>query len=255
MRGHDARVLGAAQSLLKAADARLAQHCRVRAGSLPTARLSLDPSREEATTALELHRLLEPRVQTEAASLALASGLAATADAICRHFPDNLLWDLDALAAGLVARGSDAAGITRAFDEMCGLISLFGRATAIRFRYMHDFTYGFDWAKWVRREPETRAGIGPFDERLVAALFRRGNELLALIDADDAKYGRLPDARARNPFGFSREPADEIRLFRALVEDGLVPLCAWQLDPRPVWDRPFADLRAAHRASARLPDP
>ncbi len=213
-------------------------------------RLTLDPSRRKATSVTDLHRRLAPRLADEAASTALAQGLVATVDAILTHFPDNLLWDLDWLAGSLVRRCSSASEVTRAFDEVVEILALYGRETAIRFRYVHDFTNGFDWAKWVRRDPEARAGLGPFDEVLVRALFDRGHELLALIEADDAKYGRLRDARARNPFGFSREPEDEIRLHRALVAEGLIPVRAWEMDSTPTWDLPFADLRAA--ASARL---
>ena len=213
-------------------------------------RLTLDPSRERATSLEALHRSLVPRLADPGMEDALARGLVETASAIRRHFPDNLLWDFDALAAALVARCPDSASLLRAFEDVVALNALFGCETTIRFRYVHDFIYGFDWAKWVRRDPGARTGVGPFDAVFLTALLARGRELLELIAADDEKYPRLPDERARNPFVFSREPEDELRLHRALAAEGLVPVPAWRLDGTPTWDRPFADLRTARAASA-----
>ena len=113
----------------------------------------------------------------------------------------------------------------------------------LAFRYLHDFTYGYDWAKWVMRKPEVRLGIRPFDPVFVAYLRRRGEELVALVERDDKKYPKLPDGRSRNPFGFSREPAHEAVLFSDLAARGLLPVRGWDMDAEPVAERPFADLR------------
>lgn len=239
-----------ALELLRAADARL--------DAAGVERRTLDPNGGRATPLGALGRALLPRAQgmRDGTALALARGLAATADAILEHFPDNLLWDLDALAAALL-RQAGAAGerapeeLAGAFDEVLELHALFGRATAIRFRYVHDFVYGFDWAKWVRRDPPGRRHVGPYDRVFLRSMLRRGGELLALIEADDAKYPRLRRPGARNPFTFSREPADELRLHRDLAARGLVPVEAWRLEPSPVWDRPFADAREARAAALR----
>lgn len=229
---------------LEAAEARL----RDAYGALAT----LDPTRDEATAPRALYAALAPACADEAMADALARGLVAVADATLEHFPENLLFDFDALAAALVREAADAAALARAFDAVVTLHARFGVHGPIRFRYVHDFVYGFDWAKWVRRDPEGRAAVGPFDLEFLRALLTRGEELLALVAADDAKYPRLRDERARNPFGFSREPGDELRLHRRLAAEGLVPVEAWCLEPRAVWDRPFADLRAARAADARV---
>lgn len=228
-------------SPLEAAEARLAKAY----GVLGT----LDPERAAATPPTALFRALAPRCAgLPAMAEALAEGLVALADATIEHFPDNLFFDVDALAAGLLRGARDAGELTRAFDVVVKLHARFGCQTSIRFRYVHDFTYGFDWAKWVRRDPAARAAVGPFDPAFLEAMLVRGEELRALIAADDPKYPRLPDARPRNPFGFSRDPDDERRLHRALAAEGLLPIAAWTLDPTPIWDRPYAELRAA-RAS------
>jgi hypothetical protein len=113
----------------------------------------------------------------------------------------------------------------------------------LAFRYVHDFTYGFDWAKWVMHEPAERRGVGPFDPTFLAYLRSRGEELVTLIELDDEKYPKLPDGRSRNPFGFSREPAHEALLFTDLAARGLLPIRAWDVESEPVAERPFADLR------------
>ncbi len=209
---------------------------------------SLDPQRGHARPLVEVgHALLgpEPAVGADA----LVDGLATIADAMERAFPHNIFGDLDYLAASLWRDAHEAAeGLAPYLRRECGRVAalqtLFGRETAIRFRYVHDFVYGYDWAKWVAREPRTRASYGPFSPQFLAFMEHRGQELLELIaDGRDRKYPPLPDGRPRNPFGFSREPEAEIRLHRVLAQEGLLPVETWRLDAQPVWDRPFAELR------------
>ena len=71
----------------------------------------------------------------------------------------------------------------------------YGARSAIRFRYVHDFIYGYDWARWVAREPETRTAIGPYDPVFLKRMRDRADELLELI-ADERR--ELPTARAEH---------------------------------------------------------
>lgn len=222
-------------------------------------RYSLDPERERASSLERLGRLLLPRTAAlpEGSATALAEGLAALVRSVLEHFPENIFWDFDYLAASIVreaARAPDDAPrrLAEAFEEAVALHALFGRATPIRFRYVHDFVYGFDWAKWVRRDPASRRRIGPFDLDFLRSMRARGHELLELIANDDATYPRLRGTGARNPFDFSREPEAEIALHRDLARRGLVPVRAWTLDDAPVWDRPFAEERAARARALGL---
>lgn len=209
---------------------------------------SLDPSRGRATPLVALVRGLaaeDPRRAPEVVA-AFAHGVARVAEAILENFPENVFWDLDRPVAALwdgpaaVGLGPLEAAVARVVE----LQGLFGRGTPIRFRYAHDFLLGYDWARWVRRAPGDRVGIGPFDQAFLDRMKRRGGELLSLIEADDRKYHRLRGAGHRNPFGFSREPGDEARLLRDLVARDLVPVRAWTRGDPPRWDRPFAELRA-----------
>lgn len=237
--------------------ARLAE-MDARLDALAIERLTLDPNRDRASSLEALGEALLPRTRglPEGSASAWASGLVASVESVLAHFPGNLFWDLDLLAASVLreaARMPDAlAHICAAFEEIVALHALFGHATTIHFRYVHDFVYGFDWAKWVRRDPRARASVGPFDLAFLRSMRARGGELLALIAEDDAKYPRLRREGARNPFVFSREPAAELRLHRDLARRDLVPVRAWCVDETPSWDRPFAEEREARARALGL---
>lgn len=210
------------------------------------ARRSLAPGRETATSLLALGRSLQ-QAMPRGCEVAFASGLAAIALAELRNFPGNIFWDFDYTAASLLRNAARAPDPCENISQACELIvalqDLFGGGTQIRFRYGHDFIYGFDWAKWVRKAPAERAHIGPFELDFLRYLHARGEELLALIDADDAKYPRLLDERPRNPFAFCREPEAEAALHQRLAAEHKLPVKSWLTNTDPVWDRPFQRLR------------
>jgi len=198
---------------------------------------SLDPNRAAPSSLAAVHAAalgpLDPRLR-DAVSQALADGLCELALAQLDAFPGNLFWDLDLIAAAIL---DEAAGLAPAaarvcvgdrFDRMAELQRLYGRRTAINFSYVHDFIYGFDWAKWVAREPSLHDHVpGPFSAVFLDSMLERGHELLALIAADDQKYPSLEGDEPRNPFPFSREPDQEIRLHRELARRDLIPVPTW----------------------------
>jgi hypothetical protein len=173
---------------------------------------------------------------------AFVEGLCAIVEALAEDFPHNIFWDLDYPARCLWEAGApcDMEAFARRVVALC---HGFGVRSPLRFRYAHDFVFGYDWARWVMREPEQRAAIGPFDGTFLDYLEGRQQELFALVAGDDAKYSRLRGAEFRNPFGFSREPDEETRLHQALAREDLIPVKAWRLDGDPRWHLPFADLR------------
>jgi len=216
-----------------------------RVDALSPGRASLDPAGRRARTLVEL--AAAHARHGDAVDAAFVAGLARVADAQAEAFPGNLFWDFDAFAASVYAEARVAADPHALLEEVCGiaceLMALFGALSPIRFRYVHDFMYGFDWARWVAREPGARHGVGPFALPFLRYIYRRGLELVELIGRGDAKYGPLADGSHRNPFGFSRSPADERRLLEDLAARRLVPVPAWSSVEPPVWDRPFAALR------------
>jgi hypothetical protein len=205
-------------------------------------RASLSPQEREATPLARLARELLTAEVPPSVGSALARELERIAETICWHFPDNIFWDLDFLGKSLLSRATES-GIAEAAGRVVRLHELFGRDTPIGFRYVHDFLYGFDWAKWVRRDLPARGHVGPFSDEFLGYLEGRGSELLDLIAADDEKYPALEDAEPRNPFPFSREPAAECALHRELSRRGLIPVEAWRVDAAPSANRPYLRLR------------
>jgi hypothetical protein len=247
---------GASLDRLARMDARLRHaHGRLR---------SLCPTRAEATPLVAIgERALTACVSPEVGA-AFAEALARVAEAQSRNFPENVFWDLDYpasrllsfLATGTSAASEGARRLEGAVELVESLEAGYGCRSPLRFRYVHDFVYGFDWARWVRREPSARARVGPFERPFLEYLLCRASEIEALIQQDDAKYHQLAEGVSRNPFGFSREPAEEERLHRALAEAGWIPVEAWREDAEPQWDRPYAELReqrAAELGLARKP--
>lgn len=207
----------------------------------------MHPDRGRATTLMALAEQLLAPDDDELLRASFCAGLADLAAAQLGHFPENIFFDLDYPAAAVLRRArvsaSGRAELVESFGLMSELQRIYGMYTPIRFRYVHDFSYGFDWAKWTGREPDQDGSVGPFDLEFLRYMKRRGHELLSLIAEDDAKYPTLDDDKPRNPFPFSREPADEIELHRELARRDLVPVAAWNPDAEPDWNRPFAKLR------------
>lgn len=210
---------------------------------LPLGPLTLDPARESARPLSEVVAELADSRQ----SPHLAAAAAAVAEAQIRSFPDNLFWDFDFFLASIhrhAAAAADYAEHLAAVTEITvGLMELYGQQSPIRFRYVHDFMYGYDWARWVRREPAARCAVEPFGLQFLAQTARRGRDILELIDADDDWYPSIEEGTSRNPFPFSREPRDELRLYRVLAERRWVPVEAWRPAARPDSSRDFDALR------------
>lgn len=238
--------------------ARLAacEHALARHGSAGWVRRSLAPGRELARELRVVCGAAARPDDADTTLLALADGVAELCAAMMHSFPDNLCCDLDLVVAQALRRAracvDPATAVNEHFGQMSQLQRLYGEGTPIRFRYVHDFLYGFDWAKWVSRDPDLRMHVGPFDPEFLGQLERRAHELTLLIADDDDVYGQLAPACSRNPFPFSREPADELRLHRELAARGLVPVAAWDPDAQADWRRPSAALRVERAAALGL---
>lgn len=209
--------------------------------------LSLHPNRTYATSFAELERfVVRPQLTPNLAAL-LASTLEEVVRSMVDYFPNTIFWDFDFFVASIVREtlaAEDPALFFECFGErIVALMELFGEGSDIRFRYLHDFSYGFDWAKWVRKEPETRWQVQPFSLTFLDYLHSRGQELVQLIAATDRKYHRIHSSSYRNPFAFSRKPAEEAYLFTQLSVRQLLPIEAWKEGALPIWDKPFERLR------------
>lgn len=221
---------------------------------------SLCPGRPRVTPLATLGERLLSRDMSAEVVAAFARSLSGIASAIQRNFPGNLFWDLDFMAARLARIGSEAppleraSSVQRAAQAIIALQNQFSHASRIQFRYSHDFLYGFDWAKWVARAPDARAHVEPFGLEFVQGMQQRGDEIIALIASDDAKYPNISPGTDRNPFQFARDPRAEELLHRDLAQRNLLPLTAWEVDAQPAWDRPYAELRNERARALGLAD-
>lgn len=231
-----------ALELLAREDARLDREVR---------RKSLSPDKEIASSLVEIARTLEVEDERTAMQLEFARGLAEWTRSQQVNFPENLFWDFDYPAARVLghakslAPGKDLDYVAAAFGRMVELQQRYGVHTTIRFRYVHDFSYGLDWAKWIAREVDQDGSVGPFDWEFLCYLRQRAFELVELIERDDEKYPTLQGGAARNPFSFRRDPESEAAILSELGRRGQLPVCAWDIHASPRFDRPFQALREA----------
>ena len=210
--------------------------------------LSLNPHKSLTTSFVELGNLVTQKTRDLELVESLRETLEHILDALLQNFPENIFWDFDFIVSSMLRQAlvADAGAISflESFgNKIVSLMELYGRQSEVRFCYAHDFMYGFDWAKWVQKEAQTRTVIEPFSLTFLDYLLTRGKEVLQLIKVGDPKYHRLAENCYRNPFGFSREPEDERRLLIHLALNQQIPVAVWNWDARPVWDKPFHQIR------------
>lgn len=208
-------------------------------------RASLCPNRSTATS----FTVLDQQSHWPDATWREAVGncFLAIAKAQVKAFPENIYWDFDYMLEYLLQAAQKAATpfdyIERFEQQLVRLMDLFGQHSVIRFRYVHDFSYGFDWARWVKKAPETRKSIAPFSFTFLDYIECRGAELMELIAQNDEKYHQMQGPQHRNPFGFSRAPSDEQRLLSEMAQENLIPIKLWDRTQLPDWEPNYANIR------------
>jgi hypothetical protein len=210
--------------------------------------LSLNPQKTLITSFAKLGNLITEQNTEIEIILTLQKTLGNIVHTQLQNFPDNIFWDFDFLVSSMLRQAlvadEGAINFLNIFGEkMVSLIEMFGSKTEIRFRYVHDFMYGFDWARWVQKEPQKRAHIEPFSPVYLDYLLTKGKEILQRISHGQATSYKLCDTGYRNPFAFSREPEDEYRLLTCLAEEQLIPVAVWNWNASPVWNKPFQEMR------------
>lgn len=209
-------------------------------------RHSIAPGREYATTLLELgddHLFELP----PGPARAWTDLMVRLAKAILRHFPDNVCWDLDFIAAhyAWVAKGRNSfEQLSNSVFLLEHLHKLFGAESIIRFRYVHDLSLGFDWARWVRKLPDERRTFSPYSPEFLRRMMVRGRQISGRIQSGkDPDFPPIEAGEWRNPFPFRREPLDELKVLRALAKRGELPLEVWDRDATPKWEKDYGQLR------------
>lgn len=215
---------------------------------------SLQPYKLRATSFYELGQSLLPQRDKSAGENsseshrgkewdeALITALMLVFKSQIKNFPDNIFWDSDFLFATFVSiqEPNMLVAIAETLDK---LQSVYGIHSPIRFQFLHDFTYGFDWARWVAKNPEERKQTGLFTPAFLQHLYDRHLELLTLISQNDSKYGPLADSEHRNPYRFPRDPKQEQKTLHHMALKGLIPVPAWQTQPQAQWQHDYTRLR------------
>jgi hypothetical protein len=210
--------------------------------------LSLNPQKTLITSFAELGNLIGEQNTDIQIITTLQETLESIVCSQLQNFPENIFWDFDFLVSSMLRQAliADEGAVTflKVFGEkMVRLTEMFGNKTEMRFRYVHDFIYGFDWARWVQKEPQKRSNVEPFSLVFFDYLLAKGKELLQRINHGQVTSYKLCDTGYRNPFTFSREPEDEYRLLTYLAEEQLIPVAVWNWNACPVWNKPFQEMR------------
>ncbi len=207
-------------------------------------RKSLDLSKDRATGFYMLGASLYERAENTSLLDSYCEYFFELSRAKLYHFPENIFWDTDHLFFSAYTEIEQAVKpseyLIEYMDVLMGLLKLFGKHSTIKFRYLHDFTYGFDWAKWVKKKQIDREQVGPFSLSFLKRMHKRGKELGDLILKNDRKYHQLKKSQKfRNPFLFLREPAEEQRLLQSLSKLDFIPVKCWDANDQPNWQKPF----------------
>ncbi|MEH1842358.1 MAG: hypothetical protein V7L20_27420 [Nostoc sp.] len=210
--------------------------------------LSLSPKKILITSFAELENLISEQKTDIKLLIPLQETLESIVRTQLQNFPENIFWDFDFLVSSMLRQALVADEGAIAFlkyfgEKMVSLTEMFGNKTEMRFRYVHDFMYGFEWARWVQKEPQKRAHIEPFSLVFLDYLLVKGKELLQRINHGQIISYKLCDTGYRNPFTFSREPEDEYCLLTYLAQEELIPVAMWNWNASPVWNKPFQEMR------------
>jgi hypothetical protein len=210
--------------------------------------LSLNPHKTLITSFVELEDLIVENIWDIDLIQVFKYTLERILKAFLLNFPENIFWDFDFIISSMLRQCLTAKEGAIFFlgcfgDKVVSLMDLFGERSEIRFHYVHDFIYGFDWARWVQKDTETRSGVEPFSLFFLEYLLTRGREILQMISVDNIKYYKISSKDYRNSFHFSRQMDDERRLLMYLANHKLIPVATWEWDARPVWSKPFHEIR------------
>lgn len=219
--------------------------------------LSLNPNKSLITSFTELEVIVTQHSSDVGLITVLRDTLLRILDALLYNFPENIFWDFDFIVSSMLKQAilaEEKVDLLENFgNKIVLLMDMFGRNSEIRFRYVHDFMYGFDWARWVQKKPHQRAHLEPFCLNFLDDLISRGEEILQKIKVDDGKYPKISEKRYRNPFCFSREPDSERRLLTYLAAHGSIPVAGWNWDGVGVWNKPFYLLREQASVVLNIP--
>lgn len=163
------------------------------------------------------------------------------------NFPQNIFYDLDYLFYQILQESKTSEiGFEPKLNEfqnsLNSIFTIFGIHSSVKFRYIHDFIYGYDWLKWTLEKKGSQEIESPLGEPFLNYITNRGKELENLIEGNDKNYPVLNEP-FRNPFLFVRSTQEEEILHSNLSIDHLIPLEAWNLFAIPKSDKNYSEIR------------
>jgi len=218
--------------------------------------LSLNPQRKVCTSFEELFESITFMETLQLPSIIEAISILVKEE--INHFPNNIFWDKDYFLYYILSEISkcfpkEQERYTADYlQRYVSLLQLFGKSSTIRFQYLHDFSYGFDWAKWVRNDSENRNTVLPFSLAFLQRMLQRGKELEQMICKNDELYPRLKSTEFRNPFHFHRSIECESLLLRQLASKEYIPIIAWEQKSVVDWKKDYSELRANEAKNSGL---
>ena len=207
---------------------------------------SLNPNQGEAQSLWDLGNLAQTMIPDvhQFDEVMMATITVAHIQLDC--FPKNIFWDLDGFVKVFWSLKSTSE-IKGCIEQLERLYRAFSEGQT-RFQYAHDLIFGFDWARWVQKDPVTRASIGPFEATFLDRMEHRHQQLVEEVKGRDSeKYPYMKELETnegfRNPFGFSREYEDEIAVMTELAAQNFIPVPFWNIDFQAEWDKPYERVR------------
>ncbi|TGN14038.1 hypothetical protein [Leptospira ilyithenensis] len=210
-------------------------------------RRTLCPAKNQVTRFEEIGNQISDLLQNETNWKYSAEVTSKIVHSVMDHFPENIFWDFDYMIMKIVNNSIDPEqdflqSMSLTAGKILNIFSIFGKNSAIKFRYIHDFIYGYDWLKWILEKKQPGDETDPYGVCFLDYIGHRGMEMISLVGKNDTNYPEL-NGEYRNPFLFSRSDEDEINLLTNLARSGNIPIEAWDRYANPKSDRNYSKIR------------
>ena len=144
------------------------------------------------------------------------------------HYPQNIFWDFDYLLFYIWSQKNKDVLFAIA-NKILNVQLYYSSNSSINFAYIHDFIYGYDWDRWVRKDIKNRHLVGLYDLKFLSYLEKRGLQIIGSI-GNDKRYPVLVKNENRNVYNFNRHSAAEIKTLTSLAKEENIPIQSWLID-------------------------
>lgn len=201
---------------------------------------TLDPNRTRPLEFKELVYLGLNKLSQQGCSkgiqVSFVNSLTEIIESAIHNYPDNIFWDLSGFISSMTETFKNKKG-ENFTNKVLELLSGYGIHTPIKFQYLHAFTYGFDWARWVASDPYLNKKHAPFSFEFLEYMLKRKSQILDLISKNDSIYPQLnKPSTHRNRYQFDRSPNAEIKMLTYLSRNNLIPLKTWKTTIHGRWN-------------------